>query len=1111
MSEYIGNRIVPRHDGVWQADKAYEPLTIVLEDGTGDSYISRRPVPAGTALSQKDYWAMCSRFSEQVKLFRDGVNADVAQMHDHLNQTVAAVNKTTSDTIQTVNQKSEETLATMTERTQAAEQLTSDNKATLEARMQQIETRQDANVRASTDKNADYAAELVDARVDDNDYTFGSAGGNLRALGRVRTLQDIARTWPWSDSRIVNENGVFISMGGWSCLHMIPVAGDRIVITGNLSLMSGKEEYNNIVCFDRDRNYLGGCFRSLSRADYYDYLSVPLLEGTAYISITTETKFKGGISVYLAADDRANALLDSVASAWQWLNGTMAITFTDVGVDVAITGGCYLCRYHNGTEYSQDKLTAEDSISIEFPCKGWWMLYFNKEDVTDEEGTVISSGRIYAMTTDRWQKLFSRNHFVIAAFYDRAPAWVSRSYGPLTINGINYGNPARAVNDVQNYAASVKTYAQGLEKFLGHTMNLEYGSFEFNTEENTIQVRSDILATTDYQPYRWVRAQEEAIPILDTSEWREKHMVILGCDAQTNTLNFYDHAEFRKLGYNGFYIAGWYQGQFWYPHMNPSMTIIVDGKERKAGELFASEARNSYIEKRYLAKLDEEMLKEKKQDTHTIYLASGALEIDNEAGTIRVSAKILGVPDNYEYRWIGVQQEAIPIVFNTPSEGFGMPMRILGFDFATNSVNLYNTATFRELGTAGYYIASWYGGKLYNPHIHPQFQFVIDGKAYLAGELFFTESSTFVEKRYKDYVTKAMTVNEDGDDMGDIVTPSHWDCMEGRQFSMFFDCLSRHEGRENLYRVTNSKSLTRNEFCLNYTPKDTDTNFSVNVIRLDGVTMMEKEKKAVQVRVHHPLGQTIRKNVCICGDSLVDCNQVATEVYRLLEEDGDCEIGQIGTRGPSNGRHEGRGSWKWKDYLGNTSLAGKTNAFWDTETNRLDFQKYCATNGFEGIDYFLIALGTNDVSQGSTLYRTEAEVQKFVDYAKQFVDKLLDPEVGFPNCKIGIGLCGPGADYSYAAGSSMCIFRKSINTLNLALIKNFDEGKYHPNVTCFAHGLRTNRRLAYPYSNKPVTDRFEETSRTLTNSIHPSVRGYQAWADGYYCQIRAWLEEDAAK
>lgn len=249
--------------------------------------------------------------------------------------------------------------------------------------------------------------------------------------------------------------------------------------------------------------------------------------------------------------------------------------------------------------------------------------------------------------------------------------------------------------------------------------------------------------------------------------------------------------------------------------------------------------------------------------------------------------------------------------------------------------------------------------------------------------------------------------------------------------------------------------------------------------------------------------------MCICGDSLVDNNHLAAEVYRLLAEDGDCEIVQVGTRGPAGGRHEGRGSWKWKDYLGNTSLAGKTNAFWDADSGRLDFRKYCANNGFDGIDYFLIALGTNDVSQGGTLYRTEGEVQKFVDYAKEFVDKLLDPEVGFPGCKIGIGLCGPGADYSYLAGSSMGIFRKSINTLNLALIKAFDEGKYKANVTCFAHGLRTNRRLAFPYSDKPVTGRFEETSRTLTNSIHPSARGYQAWADGYYCQIRAWLEEDA--
>ena len=205
------------------------------------------------------------------------------------------------------------------------------------------------------------------------------------------------------------------------------------------------------------------------------------------------------------------------------------------------------------------------------------------------------------------------------------------------------------------------------------------------------------------------------------------------------------------------------------------------------------------------------------------------------------------------------------------------------------------------------------------------------------------------------------------------------------------------------------------------------------------------------------LKNKLTKNVCICGDSLVDNGHVATEVYRLLAEDGDCVIHQLGTRGPDGGKHEGRGSWTFARYLADSDYAGKTNAFWDKLKSRLDFQKYCETNGYEGIDYFLIALGTNDVSQGSTLYRTEAEVQKFVDQAKQFIDALLDKETGFPNCKVGIGLCGPGSDYSYQCGASMGIFHMSINTLNLALIKAFDAGKYHKNVTCFAEADRTAR------------------------------------------------------
>lgn len=154
--------------------------------------------------------------------------------------------------------------------------------------------------------------------------------------------------------------------------------------------------------------------------------------------------------------------------------------------------------------------------------------------------------------------------------------------------------------------------------------------------------------------------------------------------------------------------------------------------------------------------------------------------------------------------------DPVEMAFNTPSSTFGMPMRILAYDAGTKTINLYDTSLFRKLGTNGFYIASWYQSKLYNPHIHPDVKFIVGGKEYKAGDLFADNAASFIPKRITDYVQKAITPAVEDD----IVTPSHWDCMEGRQLSIFFDCLSRHDGKENLYvlaRGTNAPSLTRNE------------------------------------------------------------------------------------------------------------------------------------------------------------------------------------------------------------------------------------------------------------------------------------------------------------
>ena len=77
MGEFVGGRIVPKHCGVWNKNTKYEMLSIVFQPETGNSYISRKNVPAGTALSSEEYWALSAEYSAQVHQLEQDVEADV--------------------------------------------------------------------------------------------------------------------------------------------------------------------------------------------------------------------------------------------------------------------------------------------------------------------------------------------------------------------------------------------------------------------------------------------------------------------------------------------------------------------------------------------------------------------------------------------------------------------------------------------------------------------------------------------------------------------------------------------------------------------------------------------------------------------------------------------------------------------------------------------------------------------------------------------------------------------------------------------------------------------------------------------------------------------------
>lgn len=70
---YIGARYVPKIVGEWSANIAYEPLTVVLYQGT--SYTSRTYVPKGIIPSEnsQQYWALTGNYNAQVEQYRQEV------------------------------------------------------------------------------------------------------------------------------------------------------------------------------------------------------------------------------------------------------------------------------------------------------------------------------------------------------------------------------------------------------------------------------------------------------------------------------------------------------------------------------------------------------------------------------------------------------------------------------------------------------------------------------------------------------------------------------------------------------------------------------------------------------------------------------------------------------------------------------------------------------------------------------------------------------------------------------------------------------------------------------------------------------------------------------
>lgn len=177
MSDYIGKRIVPKHCGEWDKDTAYEMLSIVLHTGSGESYISRCEVPAGIEITDGKYWAVCSRFSQQVKDMETHLQETETRMAEDLRTTKETMSGELAQAKQAMSQELDATEQFLTGKVDAADAALREGRTELEETADSLTKRLDNLVGAATSDT-----ELLDLRVDSEGQTYESAGAAIRSI-----------------------------------------------------------------------------------------------------------------------------------------------------------------------------------------------------------------------------------------------------------------------------------------------------------------------------------------------------------------------------------------------------------------------------------------------------------------------------------------------------------------------------------------------------------------------------------------------------------------------------------------------------------------------------------------------------------------------------------------------------------------------------------------------------------------------------------------------------------------------------------------------------------------------------------------------------------------
>lgn len=334
----------------------------------------------------------------------------------------------------------------------------------------------------------------------------------------------------------------------------------------------------------------------------------------------------------------------------------------------------------------------------------------------------------------------------------------------------------------------------------------------------------------------------------------------------------------------------------------------------------------------------------------------------------------------------------------------------------------------------------------------------------------------------------------------EILLPAEIHGVVGTEMNLFYDNIILCNNIAKYQIRVEAEKGEATETAWSYVPQAAES-FPVKVQVLKNGNELVTEA-STQIIVRDTAGSGAEKKVLCIGDSWTENVFYVSQLrdHFLGQKDGDTIklLGTMTNWGTEEIRYEGRGGWSTETYCTQQTYGGKSNLFYNPDTQAFDFSYYLTQNGIETPDVVVLFLGINDVGHGVATAKTIQNMNEMIasiHAVKADID-------------IGVVLTPPpgasqdGFGKNNACGTTRFAQKTGAFRLAQAMVDAYDGGKM-AHVAVIPVNSAVDCVDQYDYEEVKANAYSDVTIRRMTDNVHPVAGGYQQCADSIYGYIKS--------